>query len=233
MNFGRAFSYITEDQQWLQKVGLAALIMIIPILGPITVIGWALEITRRIIKGEPETPLPDWNNFGDYVVKGLQVFVIGFVYALPVILISICQQSFAVLPSLMKDNAQAIQTITTVVGIVGLCFGCFTFLYELVLAFVLPAALGNFAATGQLSAGFRFSEVFGLLRAAPGPYFMTFLGYILASIIASLGLIACIIGVLFTAAYAYTIDASLWGQAYNAAKAAQNAAPVVPAAPAM
>jgi hypothetical protein len=96
-------------------------------------------------------------------------------------------------------------------------------------AFVLPAAIGNFAATGQLGAAFRFNEVFGLVRAAPGAYFMVFLGSIVASIIAGLGLIACIIGVLFTAAYAYMINAHLWGQAYKAAKA-MPAAPAVPSA---
>jgi lipoprotein signal peptidase len=228
MNFGRAFSYVTEDPQWLQKLGIAALIMIIPILGPITVIGWALAVTQHVIKGEPETPLNDWSNFGDYLAKGFQVFVIGFAFALPGLLVSFCQQGVAYLPSAMRDN-QAIQTITSVVMVVTICFSCVSFIYNLLVAFVLPAAIGNFAATGQLGAAFRFNEVFGLVRAAPGAYFMVFLGSIVASIIAGLGLIACIIGVLFTAAYAYMINAHLWGQAYKAAKA-MPAAPAVPSA---
>jgi Protein of unknown function (DUF4013) len=232
MNFGRAFSYVTEDSEWLKKVGIAGLLMIIPIIGPMAVIGWALELTRRVINGEPDT-LPDWSKFSDYLSKGFQGFVIIFAYALPIILISGCSQGFAVLPSLMKDN-QAVETITMVVSIVSICFSCVTFLYELVLAFVLPAALSNFVAAGQLGAAFRFNEIFGLLRAAPGPYFMAFLGYIVSGIIASLGLIACIIGIVFTAAYAYAVNAHLWGQAYNAARAAQGmAGPSAPVAQVM
>src|SRR5688572_2204396 len=221
MNFSRAFTYITEDPEWLKKVGIAALVLLIPIVGQITVIGWALEVTRRVINNEPDT-LPDWSNFSDYLSKGFQGFVIAFAYALPILLVSGCAQGFAALPAMVQDN-EAVETITMVVSIVSLCFSCVTILYELVLAFVLPAALGNFVATGQLGAGFRFSEVFGLLRAAPGVYFMVFLGSIVASIIAGLGLIACIIGVVFTIAYAYAANAHLWGQAYKAAKAAQGA----------
>ena len=232
MNFGRAFSYITEDQQWLTKVGIAALIMIIPILGQIVVLGWALEITRHIINGEPETPLPEWSNFGDYLSKGFQAFVIGVVYALPVILVQICAQGVSYLPTMVRDNSNA-QAIASAVSVVAVCLSCIVFLYELVLAFVLPAALGNFAASGQIGAGFRFNEVFGLLRAAPGPYFMVFLGGIVAGIIAMLGLIACVIGVLFTAAYAYTVQANLWGQAYKIAKAGPMAMPAAPVVPSM
>jgi hypothetical protein len=231
MNFGRAFSYVTEDPQWLQKVGIAALIMIIPILGQIVVLGWALEITRHIINGEPETPLPEWSNFGDYLSKGFQAFVIGVVYALPVILVQICSQGVSYLPTMMRDNSN-VQAIASAASVVAICLSCLVFLYDLVLAFVLPAALGSFAATGQIGAGFRFNEIIGLVRAAPGPYFMVFLGSIVAGIIATLGLIACIIGVLFTAAYSYTIQANLWGQAYKLAKA-NTGMPAAPAAPAM
>ncbi|MGC1379226.1 MAG: DUF4013 domain-containing protein [Anaerolineales bacterium] len=229
MNFGRAFSYVTEDPEWLQKVGIAALIMLIPILGQIIVIGWALELTRRVINNEPDK-LPDWSNFGDHLSKGFQGFVIAFVYALPAILVSACSQGVSFLPAMMNNSGSSstATTIASVVMVVSLCLSCVMIIYELFLAFVLPAAMGNFAATGQISAGFRFGEVFGLVRAAPGAYFMAFLGSLLASIVAMLGLIACIIGVLFTVAYAYAVNAHFWGQAYNAAKAAQNLAPVAP-----
>lgn len=225
MNFGRAFSYVTEDPEWLKKVGIAALIMIIPILGQIIIIGWALEITRRVINHEPEM-LPDWSNFSDYLSKGFQGFVISFVYLLPVFLVSGCMQSFGPIVSMIGDNRDAAQAIASVISILSICFSCFIFLYDVVIGFILPAALGNFAATGEIGAGFRFAEIFGLVRAAPGPYFIALLGGLVSGIIGSLGLIVCFIGVLFTLAYAYAVDAHFWGQAYNAAKAAQNASPM-------
>ena len=89
MNLGRAFTFAFEDKDWLKKLGIAGLVMLIPIIGQLTVSGWALETTRRVIHHEPEE-LADWGAFGDYLVKGLKIFVIGIVYALPIILISIC-----------------------------------------------------------------------------------------------------------------------------------------------
>ena len=222
MNFGRAFTYIQEDPEWLKKVAIAALVMLIPIIGQITLLGWSLEITRRVIKGEPEL-LPDWSNFGEYLSKGFQAFVISFVYLLPVYIVSGCSQSLGPIVHAIGENANSdtIQAMSGVIGIVGICLSCFLIAYEIVIGFILPAALANYVVTGQISAGFRFSEIIGLVRAAPGAYFMSLLGMILGGIVASLGLIACIIGVLFTSAYAYAVYAHFWGQAYNAAKAAQ------------
>lgn len=218
MNFGRAFTYVTEDPEWFKKVGVAALVMLIPIIGQIVVLGWSIEVTRRVIKGEPDT-LPDWSNFSDFLSKGFQAFVISFAYLLPVIILNTCT---SVLPAFIQNmDSDTGQAIAATVSIVTICLSCIIIAYAVAAGFILPAAIGNFVATGELGAGFRFSEVFGLVRAAPGPYFMAYLGGILASLIASLGFIACIIGVFFTIAFAYAIDAHLWGQAYNAAKAAQ------------
>src|SRR5258708_1735423 len=149
MNYGRAFSYVMEDPEWLKKVGIAALILIIPILGAIVVLGWVLEVTRHIINGEPDV-LPDWSNFGDFLTKGFQAFAIAFVYLLPVILINACTN---VIPALLQNmNGDTAQTVATVVGFVSICLSCFSIIYELVVGLLLPAAYGNFAATGQIGA---------------------------------------------------------------------------------
>ena len=91
---------------------------------------------------------------------------------------------------------------------------------------MIPAAMGNYAAKGEISAAFRFGEVFGLVRAAPGAYILAILGALIAGIIAPLGVILCGIGVLWTQAYAVLIYSHLWGQAYNAAQEGVIAEPV-------
>jgi hypothetical protein len=134
--------------------------------------------------------------------------VIGLVYALPLILVWICPTIIFV----------AVPEDDTIVSLVSVCFGCLTFLYVILLLFVLPAAMGNYAAKDELSAAFRFGEVFGLVRTAPGAYLLTILGAIIAGIIAPLGIIICFVGVLWTQAYAVLINSHLWGQAYNEAQ---------------
>ena len=213
MEFGKAFTFAFDDKDWLKKIGIAGLVMLIPLIGQLTVGGWALEITRRVIQRDPET-LPDWGAFGDYLVKGLKLFVIALVYALPIILISIC----ANLPAMFVQNGSD-DTMLTIVSILSICVSCISIVYGIALGFVLPAALANFVVTGEIGAAFRFSEVFALVRAAPSAYLLVLLGSIVAGLIASLGLILCIIGVIFTQALAFAIQGHLWGQAYNEATA--------------
>lgn len=221
MEFGKAFSFAFEDKDWIKKLGIGALLMIIPFIGWLVVAGWGIEITKRVIQRDPQ-PLPDWSDFGGYLVKGLQVFVIGLVYSLPIILVNICQQGVTLFG---QQGDTTDETILMAVTVFAVCFGCVSFIYSIFLGFILPAALGNFAATGQMGAGFRFGEVFGLVRAAPVAYLLALLGGFVASLIASLGVILCVIGILFTAVYAYTINAHLYGQAYNEGMAARGLKP--------
>jgi hypothetical protein len=51
------------------------------------------------------------------------------------------------------------------------------------------------------------------------------LGSIVAGFVGSAGVILCVIGVLFTYAYAMLVQSHLWGQAYNAAKPSGMPAP--------
>jgi hypothetical protein len=214
MEFGKAFSYQFQDQEWIKKILIAALIMLIPLVGGLAVLGWGFEITRRVIR-QDTTPLPDFSNFGNNIVKGLQLAVITFVYLLPVILIASCSSGvFYVIPQ-DSDN------MATLAIAVMLCINCFTIVFALLAAFLLPAAFGNFAATDQFGAAFRFAEVFALVKAAPVAYLLVILGSALSSFIGSLGGIVCGVGALATTAYAMSINGHLQGQAYNAAKAKQ------------
>ena len=213
MDFGKAFSFVFEDEEWLKKIGIAGLIFLIPILGQFVVIGWGTEITRRVIQNHPE-PLPDWDDFMGYLVTGLQVFVIGFVYLLPVIFFQGCPAVF--IPFLGSAGGND-DTIMTIFSIFTACLGCLTFLYAIVISVVLPAAISNFAAKDELKAAFSLGEVFGMVRNNIGAYAMVLLGSLAAGFFASLGAIACVIGMVFTSAYAYAMNGHLWGQAYNVA----------------
>lgn len=218
MDFGRSFTFVTEDANWLKKVGIAALVSLIPIVGGIIVLGWALEITRRVINNESET-LPDWSDFSGFLTKGFQAAVISLAYALPLILISSCTQGLTAFATSSQSGDSA-QILTSILAITGLCVGCFTLLYSIALGLILPAAMANFVVSGQLGAGFRFNEVIGLVRSAPGPYLMALLGTMLAGFLVPFGLIACFVGVFFTGAYYYAVMGHLYGQAYNAARSA-------------
>jgi len=230
MNFGLAFSYVFEDTDWVKKVLIAAVLLIIPIIGWLIVAGWMIEITRRVIRNE--TPfLPEWNDFGKFIVDGLLITVISMIYSIPSIILNVIIQPISMfMQNSTQDGSGESNAIIIGLSIVLICLGCVVFIYSLIISIGLPAAYANFAVKGSFGAAFNFGEVIGLIRAAPGAYLITFLGSIVASFIGALGLIACFIGVLATMAYATVVQAHLWGQAYNEALRAMNA-PEAPLAP--
>jgi len=218
MQYGTAFTFPFKDQDWIKKFVIAAVLFLIPIVGQIFLLGWGLEITRRVIKEDP-TPLPEWNNFGKFFIDGLKGFVIGFVYALPVILVQACNQGIAFgLPEVMDYD-----TANTISLVVLSCFGCLSFLYSILMAVVIPAAFGNFVANDSLGAAFRFGEIFGLLKAAPAAYVIVVLTAIISPFIGLLGVMFCIIGLLVTLPYVMMVNQYMQGEAYRVAKLEQAA----------
>lgn len=214
MDFGKSFSFVFEDEEWIVKVLLAAVVAFIPIVGGLAILGWGVEITKRVIQKDPEL-LPGWGDFVNYLIKGLVVILIGFVYMLPVILVQICSNGTFFMG--MESGEEGLEILANIVLV---CFGCLSFIYAVLVYFFMAAAIGRYADTGSVGAAFQFGKVFAIVRAAPAAYLMALVGSFLAGMIATVGIIACAIGVFFTIAYANAINAHLMGQAYNEAKLA-------------
>jgi hypothetical protein len=225
MDFGKAFSFVFEDEDWVKKIAVGGLISLIPVIGIFLVLGWGVEITKRVINGDAEV-LPDWSDFGGYLSRGFMVFVIAFIIFLPVILVQSCGSG---LPFLTDSYDQ--EALTTALWVLSACLTCITILYSIVAYMILPAAVARYAATGEFGAAFKLGEIFTVVRNNLGTYAMVLLGGIVASLVASLGTIACVIGVLFTTVYSFAINGHLWGQAYNVSgSSAADSAEPVPAA---
>ncbi|MGB2897097.1 MAG: DUF4013 domain-containing protein [Anaerolineales bacterium] len=205
MDFGLAFSFPFQDDDWVKKIVLTAVISIIPVIGQVALTGWLVELTRRVIRGDAE-PLPDWADFGGILVLGLKTVAIGFVYALPLI--------FVMFPAVVIDAISEYETASALYSIFMFCFSCFAIIYGLALAFFLPAAVGELAASDDLGAAINPKNIIAHVRAAPSAYLLAFLGTIIAGFLSGFGVILCFIGVFFTAVYASAVQGHLYGQAY-------------------
>ncbi len=205
MDIGRAFVYPFEDPDWLKKIVIVAVISLIPVIGQIWLLGWSIEITRRVIKKDP-IQLAGFDDFGGMLMLGLKAFVIGFVYSIPMF--------FFILPPSITPLIFDPNQSSALISLVITCFTCLMLLYGILLAFIFPAAFGELAATDQLGSAIHPGRILGLLRADPGAYVITWLGAIAAGFIAGLGIILCFVGVIFTMTYAYAIIGHLYGQAY-------------------
>ncbi len=213
MDFGRAFGFVFQDKDWLRKIIIPALVGLIPIIGQFVVLGWGLNVTRRVMAHDPE-PLPDLD-FGGDLARGFQAFVIGLIYALPIVLLSVF---VGILSSLLgMDGSNVSDAVTAIYTLISICVGLFSMVYGVILAVVLPAAYANFLAKGSLGAGLNFGEVFRLVRAAPGAYLLVLVGSFVVGLIAPLGVILCFVGVLATYVYGMAVMGHLYGQAYNQA----------------
>ena len=214
MDIGKAFSFVFDDENWIVKVLVGGVLSLIPFVGPILMYGYGLELMQNVIQGRPR-PLPEWDDWGGKLVKGIMYLVISFVYALPIVLLGLC---FGLLITVL-GVAEAEEAINVVGSLGGVCFGGFALLYGVLLTLALPPAIGRYLETGELGAAFRLGEVFALVRDNIGAWIIALVLTWLAGLIASLGIILCFVGVLFTAFWANLVMMYLWGDVYHQASA--------------
>ena len=208
MDFGLAFSFPFKDEKWIEKIVVAALISLIPIVGWFALLGWSIEIGRRVINGEKQV-LADWSDFGGTLTLGFKAFLASMVFSLPLIVVWIPVGIFSAVASSADGD-----TVATIVGILSFCLICITFIYSIALVFVLPASYGRLAASDGLGEALKVRELWKLVSNAPSAYLIVVLGYAAAGFIASLGSVLFLVGVFLTTAYAMAVEGHLLGQAY-------------------
>lgn len=163
MDVARAFTYITEDERWVGKVIIGAVISFFSfLLVPIPLLtGWMVGTARNVMNGV-ERPLPEWDDFGTLFRDGLAVLVAQLIYTLPFWLLAciafVVTIGFGRLSEVNEDIAAA--GILATFGLVG----CLTLLFILVLLVVSPAVVIQYIRTNEFGACFRFSEVINIVR---------------------------------------------------------------------
>ena len=213
MDLGKAFTFVFDDKDWLRKVVLNALIGLIPIVGPLYLMGWGLEVAKRVATRGLE-PLPDID-FGAYLGHGARAFVVALVYTAPLWISNlVAGLLFSRVPGGGQGPADAL------VGLGTACGGLLVLLYLILLGLLLPAAMTRSAVFGSIEAGLNFKAVWMAVRAAPGAYVLVLIGTFVSGILAAfVGILACGVGIIFTMTYYEAVTGHLYGQAYLASEA--------------
>jgi hypothetical protein len=193
-----------QDENWIKKILIGGIVAIIPIVN-FAALGYMVQVIRNVRAGTP-LPLPEWDDFGRYFMDGLWVFLIFLVWAIPIIILACIQ---GIVGAAVGQSTEDMQGALSAVSV---CFSCLIGLWGLVLAVFSPAILIRYAEVGQFAAGFRFSELFSLISANVGSYIIVLLLWWVASLIASFGVILCVIGIIFTQFWAYLVGGNLLGQ---------------------
>lgn len=184
MDYAKAFTFARNDSDWLRKalIGLLMTILSPFVLPAFILLGYQLEITRGVMRGEDDR-LPEWGDMSALLSEGFKLFVAQFAYALPVIALYI--MAFIPVVIMADSNSDAAQAVGGI-AIAGL--GCAIFLMVVALVLLQPAVIIRYAETGDLASVFRVGEVWALARANIGDILMT----VLVTMAASLALVVVI-----------------------------------------
>lgn len=179
----------------LKKLLIGVLLAIVPIINFFSY-GYILESVKTATK--KKMPLPEWTNWGSLFLKGILYMVIGILYAIPgIILLLIGAGGFFL--NLFKGgflSGEGINygTLPSLANM-GSGFGALALigiLWFIVVIYVVPAAVVNFANQGKFGAAFEFSKI--SKKAFTGKYFTTWLVSIIIYIV--IALIASILNII-------------------------------------
>ena len=207
MNFGKAFTFIFDDERWFDKLIVPILVSLIPIVGMMAFTGYLLRTIKNVVQNEID-PLPDFQ-FGDDLGRGFRFFLVGLVYSLPMMLVV----GIMTIPLMGLNNTDSVSPLGVIVLILG---GLLLLAYGLVMMLIQPIAMANFAVKDTFASGFELGSFLKRLGNNFTAWLLVIAGMILASIISPMGSIVFGIGAFITTAYSQLMVAHLSGQAYVA-----------------
>ncbi len=225
MDYGKAFTFMFDDPDWVRKLGIGVVVgLVATLLSPILiglvpaimVLGYSLDVLRNVNNGR-EHPLPEWEDWGGFLGRGFKLVVAFFVWSLPLILIMIPIMIGAALADSQNGSGGAGVAFGTLFIV---CSSCLMLLWGLFLVLISPAIYIRLAVTGRLGAAFEIGKLWALTRDNLGniiiAILLTLVAGIIASIAGSLGFVLLLIGALVTIPAAtlwyYLVQAHLFGQ---------------------
>ena len=223
MDFGKAFTYMFQDPNWLGKLAIGTLLMLVGIvLSPLfigflpllIVGGYTLVVIDNVRLGR-EHPLPEWQDWGRFFLLGLKITVAMIVWTLPML---ICMVPI-IAGSAMSDNSQ-FQGLGFIGGLLIFCGSCLAILWGLFVTLLTPAIYTRVAVTDRFASAFDLGRIWGFTRDNLANVIVAIVLIWLAGFVvfigASLGLIVVCIGVLITLPFAilwqYLVQSHLFGQ---------------------
>lgn len=224
MDFGKAFNYPFEDERWLSKSLVGALVAAIPIIN-FAWMGYLIDVLKNVMAGDPR-PLPEWGDFGDKWMRGFIIFLASLVYALPVIILMCILGVLFFIPAQAQSGDVQEGLFGIFAGVGGL-FACLAALYGLFLTYIYPAVYIHYARVGTFGAFFEFGNIFKVASKDTGKYLTAWLLSLVAGLVVGgvvvvlsvvLGWIPCIGQILIwvvsavAGVYVFYVYAHLFGQ---------------------
>jgi hypothetical protein len=208
LDFGRCFTFLTEDPDWVKKVLLGGLFTLgsFLIVGAFFVAGYLARFMKGVAAGSPR-PLPEWDDLSGIFQDGLRVVGLYFLYAVGlVVAMAILACPFGLMFGGLSGFSRPgdAQEVLAAIGGLGimLAYGVMMLL-GLALQLVTPAALARVVFKDDLAAGFDLKRVFGFVRQNLGNYLLSLVVFLLANFLAQFGVLLCCVGLFPAVFWAY------------------------------
>ncbi len=208
VDIGAAISYPMQTPDWWMRCAKTGLFMLIPIAGMVALMGWMKQIFEESRAGNA-TELPELD-FGRHLSDGWRPFGAMFLtmmtfYLIMGVLFGSVMALIAIVGAISQDAA----------NIVG---GIAMLLAQLLNMVMILGLNAYIVEQWRLSLGGSLYPPASIVKSAkavmahPMPYVMTVVGLFLASMVGSLGFLACGVGMIVTLPAAWAVMAHLVGQ---------------------
>lgn len=163
MEFGRAFTYVFEDKEWVSKLVILVVMVFasfIPVFGLVAVcalLSYITDITKNVRNGHPR-PLPKWIDYGDLISRGAYVLLATLIYNLPLLFIVILMYSFSSVIGVSLFGAFAYVVIFA-------CMMPILFIYMIIAWSMLAVALIQYGETGDNGVFYHFGKLFRVVQS--------------------------------------------------------------------
>jgi hypothetical protein len=211
-----AFKFVFQDPDWVQKIAIGGLLSM-TIIGIIPVLGWGIEIARRVLADEREL-LPDWRDWETYIVDGLKMMLILFLWMLPVMVIFFVATAGPVAALVLfapaNEGGEYLPPLLFVAfGLVSLPLGL---ALNLLMQSLIAVVMGVYADSKSVAKALAVGDVLRILRANFWPYIgLGVLLYVVAYAASVVGYLLCVIGVFFVIPVQFAITAHFAAQGYR------------------
>lgn len=172
-----------QDPEAAPRLGVGALFALVPILGHIWLMGYVVQWTRRLMRGESRR-LPEWTDLGGMFVEGMWASVIACVFSF----VPVALTGFLAIPKIMHymslaSRGEHIDPFAVIFSIVGyMLLG----LFLLILCSIpVPLVICHYAGTGDFVGAMSPGTWGPLIMQAPLDYGGCWLAAILAAMVGS------------------------------------------------
>ncbi len=213
MDIVENIKYPTTDSEWIKKILIGGILLIIPIINFI-IGGYYIKTLRGSIEGKPG--LPEWDDWGDLFVKGLMVAIIGFIYSLIPLIVLFVSIGGAITAAISSGDFSA-ASISAIVG-----GSLFSVVLMLIVCLVLPMALSIYAKEDSIGAAFRIGEILSRIKSVPGDYIITIIVLyallFIVNLVAAIPIIGWVI-IIFANFYIALVASKMFGEVYASSNA--------------